>query len=59
MTEAEREQRIVAIRERLVQMRETLAGCDWCCGCGDEEWDALCAELERLGGQFPVREQGG
>ena len=56
MTEAEREQRIGAIRERLVQMRETLSGCAWCCGGGDEEWDALCAELERLGGQFPVRE---
>jgi hypothetical protein len=58
VTEQERDARIDVIRTRLAQMRDRLAGCDWCCGGGDEEWDALCAELERLGGRFPLKGTG-
>jgi hypothetical protein len=54
MTEAQRAIRITAIQERLIQMRSSMAGCDWCCGGGDEEWDALVDELQRLGGEFPA-----
>lgn len=46
--------RIEAVRARLAWMRENLSGCDWCCGGGDEEWDALVDELQSLGGQFPT-----
>lgn len=53
MTEEQRVTRITLIRERLTWMREHMAGCDWCCGGGDEEWDALVDELGRLGGEFP------
>ena len=53
MTEEQRATRVAAIRERLTWMRSSMAGCDWCCGGGEEEWDALVDELQRLGGQFP------
>jgi hypothetical protein len=53
MGENETAARIEAIRERLRWMRENMSGCDWCCGGGDEEWDHLVEELQRLGGQFP------
>lgn len=53
MGENEMAARIKEIRERICYMRENLSGCDWCCGGGDEEWDALVEELERLGGEFP------
>lgn len=45
--------RIEAVRARLAWMRDNMAGCDWCCGGGEEEWDALVDELQRLGGEFP------
>lgn len=51
--------RIDIIRGRLIQMRQTFAGCDWCCGGGDEEWDALADELQRLGGEFPSGDEWG
>jgi hypothetical protein len=41
-------ERIAAIEAELARMRETLSGCDWCCGGGDAEWAALYEELEGL-----------
>ena len=40
--------RIVAINTRIDVMHDTLSGCDWCCGGGDEEMAELRAELTRL-----------
>ena len=39
---AERERLLARVRE----MDDTLEGCDWCCGGGDEEMDEICQRLD-------------
>ena len=42
--------RLDEIEARLHKMIATLQNCDWCCGGGDEEREALRQEVEDLGG---------
>jgi hypothetical protein len=42
-------QRVAEIKERMQEMQDTLEGCDWCCGGGEEEWADLVDELKQLG----------
>jgi len=36
------------ILNRIEEMRATLEGCDWCCGGGDEEMEALHNRLDEI-----------
>ena len=40
--------RLAEIAARQETLQETLEGCDWCCGGGDDEWDALREEAAQL-----------
>ena len=40
--------RIEEINARIEEMNNTLEGCDWCCGGGDEEMEDLQLELAGL-----------
>lgn len=42
------QKRIDEINARMEEMHDTLSGCDWCCGGGDDEMDELRAELKQL-----------
>jgi hypothetical protein len=41
--------RIDEIIKTMTEMSETLEGCDWCCGGGDEQMEQLTDELTSLG----------
>jgi hypothetical protein len=43
-----RNQQLREIPAELEHMSNTLNGCDWCCGGGDEEWASLMEELTLL-----------
>lgn len=47
--------RIKEIEARLEEMDETLSGCDWCCGGGDEERDELEREKDAIKWSFIKR----
>lgn len=47
-----RDARIAEINKELNRLDDTLVGCDWCCGGGDEEYQKLLDELRDLGGAY-------
>tara|TARA_R100001594_G_scaffold11240_2_gene25635 strand:+ start:36 stop:239 length:204 start_codon:yes stop_codon:yes gene_type:complete len=51
------DKRLRAIENEMEYLRETLSGCDWCCGGGDERMEDLHRQYNSLlSKQFP---QGG
>jgi len=47
-----RDARIAEINRELNHMDDTLSGCDWCCGGGDEAYRLLLDELRDLEGHY-------
>ena len=47
-----RDARIDEIGRELNRMEDDLSGCDWCCGGGDEAYQALLDELRDLEGHY-------
>ena len=45
------------IRFRIIEMKETLVGCDWCCG-GDEEMDELVQERFEINKHLAFKNPG-
>ena len=43
---------------RMDEMNDTLEGCDWCCGGGDEEMSELNADLARVDALLAFKNPG-
>jgi len=43
--------------KRINWMNENLEGCDWCCGCGDQEMEELCDELDAIKAHLHVTQE--
>jgi hypothetical protein len=40
------------LNDRKHVMADTLEGCDWCCGWGDEELEEINARIEKIDAVF-------